>query len=78
METIKIKVKVKTNAKIDLVEVTEKDFLKVSTKASPVDNKANKALQKILAKHYNVPKSSVLITKGASSSTKIYEITLND
>ncbi len=78
MEIIKIKVKVKTNAKIDLVEVTQKDFLKVSTKAPPVDNKANKVLQKILAKYYNVPKSSVLIVKGASSSTKIYEITLND
>ncbi len=78
MKTIKIRVKVKTNAKKDLVETIDSDFLKVSTKASPVDNKANKALQKIIAKYYNIPKSSVLIAKGASSSTKIYEITLND
>ena len=74
----KVQVKVKTNAKKECVEVVEEDNLKVFVKASPVDNKANIALQKILAKYYNTSKSSVMIIRGATSSTKLYEIILDE
>lgn len=74
----KIKVKVKTNAKKECVEIVNENSLKIFTKASPVDNKANIALQKIIAKYYNISKSSVMIIKGRTSSIKLYEIILDE
>ena len=74
----RIEVKVKTNAKNECVEVISENFLKICTKASPIDNKANISLQKILSKYYKVPKSSVVIVRGIKSSIKLYEITLDE
>ena len=47
---------------------------KVYLTAPPVDGKANQALIKFLAKHYNVSKSSIEIIKGEKSRNKIIEI----
>ncbi len=74
----RIEVKVKTNAKNECIEVISENFLKIYTKASPIDNKANISLQKILSKYYKVPKSSVVIVRGIKSSIKLYEITLDE
>jgi len=42
--------------------------------APPLENKANRAVQEMLAKHYNVSKSRVTLTRGAKSPIKTFEI----
>ncbi len=44
--------------------------LKVRIAAPPVDGAANEALIKLLAKHFNVSKSSISIVSGDSSRNK--------
>ena len=50
--------------------------LLVFVREPAVDGKANAAVVELLAKHYNVPKSSVTITKGRKSAHKICAIVL--
>lgn len=48
--------------------------LTVYLREKPVDGAANTALVKLLAKHFDVAKSCVIIRSGASSRHKIVEI----
>ncbi len=52
----------------------EGGLIKVYLTAPPVDGKANHALIKFLARHYNVSKSSVGILKGEKAKNKIIQI----
>ncbi len=52
----------------------EGEVIKVYLTAPPADGKANQALIKFLAKHYDVNKSSIEIIKGKKSRNKIIEI----
>jgi len=52
----------------------ENGLMKIYINARPVDGKANQALIKFLAKHYNVSKSNIEITKGEKSRNKTIEI----
>jgi len=70
---MKVSVTVKPNAHKDEVVKTE-DGYKVSVTASPIENKANIAVVKVLADHFNVPKSQVRIVSGLKSKKKIIEI----
>ena len=45
----------------------------VYLRAKPHDGEANTALIKLLSKHFNVPKTSVTITRGAKSHVKQIE-----
>ncbi|MBR5647383.1 DUF167 domain-containing protein [Candidatus Saccharibacteria bacterium] len=47
--------------------------LTVYLRAKPHDGEANTALLKILAKHFDVPKTSIQIKRGAKSHTKTIE-----
>lgn len=47
--------------------------LTVYLRAKPHDGEANTALIKLLSKHFNVPKTSITITRGAKSRTKTIE-----
>ena len=49
-------------------------FLKLKVKARPVDNAANKACQRFLAKQFNLPKSSVVLKSGHGSRQKSFLI----
>ncbi len=49
-------------------------MIKVYLTAPPIDGKANEALIKFLAKHYDVTKSRIEIIKGITSRHKIIEI----
>ena len=69
----KISVIVKPGSKVDAVEQAE-DGLVVRTKARAVDGKANEAVIKLLAKHFDVPKTAIRIKTGIVSRTKIVEI----
>ncbi len=48
--------------------------LKVKLTAPPVDGKANEALIKILADHFDLPKSSITLLSGTHSRHKRVEI----
>lgn len=71
---MKISVKVKPNAKQQKIEAIADGSLKISLKSPPVDGKANLELIHLLAKHFQVSKSQVMIKSGQSNKLKIVEI----
>ncbi|MDR0552813.1 MAG: DUF167 domain-containing protein [Holosporales bacterium] len=63
------------NARDESLEyVQETGVLKVHVRAKPIDNEANQRLIEILAKKFEIPKSSVSIKSGHRSRTKLLEI----
>ena len=48
--------------------------LRVHTTATPTDGVANDAVIKILARYFDVPKSSIHIVRGATSRDKVISI----
>lgn len=56
-----------------IIETTSGE-LAVYLHAQPHDGMANTALIKLLSKHFKVPKTSITITRGAKSRTKIIEL----
>jgi len=67
-----IHVKVKPNSNEDKIKKTEVGY-EIEVKAKPEDNKANIAVIKLLAKHFNVSQKSIKI-KNPTSRNKIIEI----
>lgn len=49
-------------------------YLKARVRAAPEDNKANRALEALIAKAFGVAKSKVSITRGGTSRMKMLEI----
>ena len=71
---MKIKVKVKPNAKQNVVtKISESEF-GVSVKAKPKDGMANQALVETLAEYFKVSKSAVKIIAGHKARQKLVEI----
>jgi uncharacterized protein (TIGR00251 family) len=68
-----IKIKVKTNAKIEKI-VENDDFLEISVKEPPIEGKANKRIIELLSKHFKIPKNKIEIKKGLKSKIKFVEI----
>jgi uncharacterized protein (TIGR00251 family) len=68
------RVKVKPNAKQQKIEELADGSLSVHLKSPPVDGKANEELIKLLAKNFDVPKSSIRIKSGATFRQKLIEI----
>lgn len=60
-------------ARQNKVTAEENGSLRVHTTAVPADGEANDAVIKMLAKHLNVPKTSIKIVRGANSRDKIIE-----
>ena len=56
-----------------ITKISDNEY-KVKLTAPPVNGEANKMLIKILAKHFNVSKSSLKIIGGKSAKTKIIDI----
>ncbi len=48
--------------------------LRVYTTAAPADGDANAAVIKMLAKHFDVPKTSIKIIRGETCRDKVFEI----
>jgi uncharacterized protein YggU (UPF0235/DUF167 family) len=69
-----LRVRVNTNSKLEKVEVRDDGTVLVNCNATPVNNAANIAVQKILAKHFNVTKNNITILKGARSKDKLIQI----
>ena len=71
---MKYTIKVKTNAKENIVEEASGGELRVRVKAPPQEGRANEAVIETLAKHFDVPKSRVSIVGGRTSKRKIVSI----
>ena len=77
---IKIHVRLTPSGHKDNIEGVEtstdrKSYLKVRVRAVPENGKANKSLEKLITKHFKVPKSSVQIASGTTSRLKTIKIT---
>ena len=68
-----VNVRVIPRARVQKI-VADGDNLRVYTNAAPADGAANAAVIKMLAKHFDVPKSSISIVRGATSHDKVIEI----
>lgn len=71
---MRITVAVKPGKMKDAVEVLEDGTFVVSLTSRPIDGLANRALQKVLAKHFGTAPSCVIIEKGKTSRRKVIEI----
>lgn len=69
-----LNIKVIPRAKVNEVKELTTGCLRVHLCAPAVDNKANNALIRILAKHYRVKKSQVAIVRGGRSRNKVIAI----
>ncbi len=71
---MKYKVTVKPGSSQEKIIKTASDELIVYLRAKPHDGEANDALIKLLSKHFDVPKTTIKITRGQKSHTKIIEV----
>ena len=72
-----IQVKVKPNSRTSLLEQKEDGTWLAQIKSPPVDGKANEELLALIAKYFKCPKSNVWIKSGASTRTKLVQISEN-
>jgi uncharacterized protein (TIGR00251 family) len=70
---MKIQVKVKPSSRIEEVS-QESDSFTVKVKEAPKEGKANRAVIKLLAEHFGIPKSQVRIISGFKSKNKVVEV----
>ncbi|MBD2443506.1 DUF167 domain-containing protein [Dolichospermum sp. FACHB-1091] len=70
-------VKVKPNSQQQKIEELADGSLIVHLKSPPIDGKANEELIKLLAKKFDVPKSSITIKSGVTSRNKLITIDKN-
>ena len=71
---MKYQITVKPGASQEKIIETATNELTIYLRAKPHDGEANTALIKLLAKHFNVPKTSIVITRGQKSRIKTIEI----
>lgn len=67
-----IKVKVSAGAKTEKLEEIAPDVFKVRVSAPPEKGKANSRVAELLAKHFEVPMSRVLLVSGETYREKIF------
>jgi len=70
---VKVQVKVKPNSKTEEL-VQEGDSFIARVKEPPKEGKANQAVIKLLAQHFNVTRNQVMILSGFKSRNKVIEI----
>ena len=71
---MKLHIKVIPSSSKDCIAGWLEDTLKVKVKAPAEKGKANKAIIKVLEKTLNLPKGSIHVTSGITSSRKVIEI----
>lgn len=72
---MKLPIKVVPGSSRDCIAGWLDDTLKVRVTAPAEQGKANKAVEKIIAKALSVPNKNTLIIKGKTSTRKVIEIT---
>ena len=74
MTTRLIKVKVKPNARVSLLEEKADGTWLAQIKSPPVDGKANEELIALIAKRFGCRKADVSIKAGGAARVKLIEI----
>lgn len=69
-----VNVRVIPRARKNQVTADSDGTLRVHTTAAPSDGAANEAVIKMLAKHFDVPKTSVRIIRGETARNKVIEL----
>lgn len=72
--SVKINLRVIPGAKRDAIDGFLDGVLRVRVTAAPQDGNANRAVVKLLAKQLGLPRSSVVLAKGARSRDKVIEV----
>lgn len=67
-------VRVMPRARQNSVDVAPDGTIRVHTTAAPADGAANAAVIKMLARHFDVPKTSIKIIRGETARNKIIQI----
>ena len=73
MTALRIKVKVFPRSSREQL-IRESGRVKAYVKAAPDKGKANRALVELIAREYNVKKSSVIILTGQTGRNKVVEV----
>lgn len=71
---MKIFVKAKPLAKEEKINKVDETHFVVLVKEPPVKGLANRAIQKVLAEHFNISVAKINLVSGFSSREKIFEI----
>ncbi len=71
---MKLKVIVHPNSKHPRIVADLFGTLHIYVHEPPLDNRANEAVIKALAKHFKVAKSSIKLVRGATSKIKYFEL----
>lgn len=71
---VSVRVRVKPRASKSRVLGEKEGELEVAVAAPPVDGKANEELVRVLAEHFDVPKSAITIARGESGRSKLVRI----
>ncbi len=71
-----IKVRAKTEAKLEKMIKKSKDYFEISVREKPKMNMANKKILEMVAKHFVIPVGKVRIVSGHHSPSKILSIDL--
>lgn len=67
-------VTVKPRKKENKIEKIDNKHYVVWTKELPVKGKANYAVTKLLASHFDISQSNIILTSGITSKQKVFEI----
>ncbi len=74
---MKYQVIVKPGSSQEKIIQTADNELTIYLRAKPHDGEANTALIKLLSKHFDIPKTSITVTRGIKSRNKIIEVPLS-
>lgn len=66
---------VKANSKKESVEKLDDGTFIVRVGTPPIEGRANKRVQELLAKYFKVAKSRVSLVSGPKSKRKVFEVT---
>jgi len=69
-----VRVKVKPNARVSVLEAQPDGTWLARLKAPPVDGKANEELIRLVAQHFGVRRAEVTIKSGASARLKLLQL----
>ncbi len=73
---IKVRAGAKQNSIDGLMTIDQKEYIKLSIKAPPIDGKANKEIIEFLSKELDLPKSTIEIVAGKVSSYKVLSFSI--
>jgi len=71
---MKLSIKVKPNSKVEKVEKLSDHSYSVSVRAPRKEGKANDAVIAILSDYFKIPKSHIILIKGATTQYKLIQI----